>query len=53
MAIRGGTIKTSMDEVFMLDELAAYLKVDKPRYTIWLRHVELAAFKGGGTWRFR
>lgn len=46
-------MKTGMDEVFTLDELAAYLKVGKRTLYRLAAHAEIPAFKVGGTWRFR
>ena len=49
----GGAMKTGLDEIFTLDELAAYLKVGKRTLYRLAAHGEIPAFKVGGTWRFR
>ncbi|EHQ53703.1 phage transcriptional regulator [Ectothiorhodospira sp. PHS-1] len=46
-------MKTGLDEIFTLDELAAYLKVGKRTLYRLAAHGEIPAFKVGGTWRFR
>ena len=51
--LRGGTMKTGPDEIFTLDELAAYLKVGKRTLYRLAAQEEIPAFKVGGTWRFR
>lgn len=46
-------MKTGRDEIFTLDELAAYLKVGKRTLYRLAAQGEIPAFKVGGTWRFR
>jgi excisionase family DNA binding protein len=46
-------MKTAQDEIFTLDELAAYLKVGKRTLYRLAAQGEIPAFKVGGTWRFR
>lgn len=48
------TVTVSMsDEVFTLDEVAAYLKAGKRTVYRLAQNGEIPAFKLGGTWRFR
>ncbi|WP_338126467.1 MULTISPECIES: helix-turn-helix domain-containing protein [Pseudomonas] len=51
--LRGETMKTGPDQIFTLDELAAYLKVGKRTLYLLVAQEEIPAFKVGGTWRFR
>ena len=51
--LRGETMKTGPDQIFTLDELAAYLKVGKRTLYRLAAQKEIPAFKVGGTWRFR
>lgn len=43
----------SVDEIFTLDEVSAYLKAGKRTVYRLAQSGEIPAFKLGGTWRFR
>ncbi|RRH88394.1 DNA-binding protein [Variovorax beijingensis] len=43
----------SVDEIFTLDEVSAYLKAGKRTIYRLAHGGEIPAFKLGGTWRFR
>lgn len=46
-------MKDQTDEIFTLDEVAAYLKVGKRTVYRLAAAKKIPAFKVGGTWRFR
>lgn len=46
-------MKDQADEIFTLDDVAAYLKVGKRTVYRLAAAKKIPAFKVGGTWRFR
>lgn len=46
-------MRNDTDEIFTLDEVAAYLKVGKRTVYRLAATKKIPAFKVGGTWRFR
>lgn len=46
------TMKNENEEIFTLDEVAAYLKVGKRTVYRLAAEKKIPAFKVGGTWRF-
>lgn len=46
-------MKDQTDEIFTLDDVAAYLKVGKRTVYRLAAAKKIPAFKVGGTWRFR